>query len=1212
MKITKKPQISIQPIISYPKTAISGKSYVMSIDLSTTSTGENWPFDEEEYLIYCSVESRAFFSVKNLGEPVIVLHRFGGTYGPVTFLLTTNETTKPGNLKVQFFSISGLPIQELVFEDIEIKNPEGAVIPEDNELVEIGLRPPELELGDTQAIITENSIQNTPPRHFRIFLSSPSDVSEERERARNYITKELAKLDPFLNKITCEVVAWDDPHAQIPMLAGETPQVSVNNARPKPSECDIVIVILWSRMGSPLEINEKTYQSGTEWEYLDAIASPNKPPVLLYRRTESPKPPEFDINNSEKAQKQLQEFIAQNQKVQTFFNNLIDEKGVMQGGVNNYKDVEDFDKILRQHLPKLIAIILGEDAKWPYPPTYQSPPQGSRERYLSALRNHSLHIPSTVLGDETDFRKQVSLDQVFIHLEVTQKNLDDLNREDHWMRRGEGDPMLAVDAINKHDRVVLLGDPGSGKSSLVKHLVAGMAQHGDGLLPVFLVLRDLAPLLQQADARGGYEQRQTALANVIINHAVERAEVLQVKEFAEGIRQAMIGEQAFLVLDGLDEVAYEARGLVREAVGALLNRYNVPRVIITCRIRSYTGKAIFTGVPAYTLAPLKEELIASFVDRWYKAQYDLGRVEKVERAGRIEDLTQVVTSEPLLALARNPMLLTTMTIIHQQNAVLPKKRVKLYRKVVDLLLKRWQQGKGEVSEELGIFLDSREEKMRPIMERLAFEAHSPGDEAADLQRMETIDLLSEAHYLGNEGLSRQFLDYVDHRSGLLIGRGGTPERPTVYSFPHWTIQEYLAGSYLIGARGAVQRLQKLAGEGDFWSEAVLLGIEEQVYNSGSYGQNHVLNLASQLGRREPETEAENRLFLWASKMAEVVGADVVEQDPGDVEPGYESLARLRNRLVTVLQSTLPPIERVETGRTLARLGDPRIELLTLEAMPFSYVPAGPFLMGDEPTQINVPYNYWISQYPVTQAQYQLFVDAGGYENEQWWTDAGWKHLVEFEKRNEPVRYANSVYQLPNHPVVGVMWYEAIAYAKWLSNYAQSQGWIESGMNIRLPNELEWEKGARGGLEVPSEPFEVMLAMLSYPDSIAMESNMIPMRHYPWGEEITQNHCSYNETEIGTTSTPGCFPAGRSPYGLYDMSGNVLNWTRSKRGSSYAENNYEKWEGWEDLSGTDERVIRGGSFSGSVNEVRCTSRYDDPPFDIDSGLGFRLVVFPASK
>ena len=658
--------------------------------------------------------------------------------------------------------------------------------------------------------------------HFRIFLSSPGDVAKERAKAIAYIKNELPYTSSFQGKISCEVVAWDDPHAQIPMLAGETPQMTINNARPKPSECDIVIVILWSRMGTPLEIDGKPYQSGTEWEYLDAMAAPGKPPVLLYRRTEAPRQPEFDINNPEKAQEQFQEFMTQNQKVQAFFADLRDKNGVIQGGINQYKDVDDFERVLRQHLPKLIAMRLEKEAKQETSPTddkeeatsthqstYQPPPPGSRERYLKALRNHSLRIPLTVLGDELDFNKQVRLDQVFINLEVTQKSLEDLQREDHWMHHGEGEPVLAVDAVNTHDRVVLLGDPGSGKSSLVKHLVAGMAEEEAGLLPVFLVLRDLAPLLQGAKVGSGYEQRQMDLAQVIIKHAEDRAAVLQVPEFAEGIRHAMVEGKAFLVLDGLDEVPYDAREQVREAVAALLDLHNIPRVIITCRIRSYTGKAVFTGIPTYTLASLKEELITSFVERWYHAQCDLGRVEETLKNERIEDLTTVATKEPLLSLASNPMLLTTMTIIHQQETVLPKERVKLYRKAVDLLLKKWQVDMGKVSKELIAFLESRNEKMRPMMEHLAFKAHSPGNEASDLPRMETINMLADPLYLGKDGLAEQFLDYVDHRSGLLIGRGGTPERPNIYSFPHRTFQEYLAGSYLIGARGAASRLSRI-------------------------------------------------------------------------------------------------------------------------------------------------------------------------------------------------------------------------------------------------------------------------------------------------------------------------------------------------------------------------------------------------------------------
>ena len=111
----------------------------------------------------------------------------------------------------------------------------------------------------------------------RIFLSSPGDVADERKIARELITGELQGSAPYRH-LKLEVIAWDDPDARIPMLANETPQDSVNKARPRPSTCDIVIVILWARMGTPLpetirKPDDEPYLSGTEWEYLDAINS---------------------------------------------------------------------------------------------------------------------------------------------------------------------------------------------------------------------------------------------------------------------------------------------------------------------------------------------------------------------------------------------------------------------------------------------------------------------------------------------------------------------------------------------------------------------------------------------------------------------------------------------------------------------------------------------------------------------------------------------------------------------------------------------------------------------------------------------------------------------------------------------------------------------------------------------------------------------------
>lgn len=99
------------------------------------------------------------------------------------------------------------------------------------------------------------------------------------------------------NRIHIEEVSWDDPGAPVPMDAHLTPQEAIDKRRPKPSQCDIVVVVLWSRMGTPLPPEHtkpggRPYVSGTEYEFCDAMDAAKrtgKPTTLVYRRTEEPK-----------------------------------------------------------------------------------------------------------------------------------------------------------------------------------------------------------------------------------------------------------------------------------------------------------------------------------------------------------------------------------------------------------------------------------------------------------------------------------------------------------------------------------------------------------------------------------------------------------------------------------------------------------------------------------------------------------------------------------------------------------------------------------------------------------------------------------------------------------------------------------------------------------------------------------------------------------
>ncbi len=159
---------------------------------------------------------------------------------------------------------------------------------------------------------------------------------------------------------------------------------------------------------------------------------------------------------------------------------------------------------------------------------------------------------------------------------------------------------------------------------------------------------------------------------------------------------------------------------------------------------------------------------------------------------------------------------------------------------------------------------------------------------------------------------------------------------------------------------------------------------------------------------------------------------------------------------------------------------------------------GPFLYGDQKVRETVDHDYWIAQYPVTNEEYRAFVLAGGYGNRQYWSDNGWKWKLENDIA-VPKYWTDPEWNKADHPVVGVSYYEAAAYASW------------SGK--RLPFEQEWEKAARG------------------------ENG----REYPWGDEFDKDRCNSSESGIGHTTPVTQYPNGVSLYGCYEMAGNVLEW-----------------------------------------------------------------------
>jgi formylglycine-generating enzyme required for sulfatase activity len=886
-----------------------------------------------------------------------------------------------------------------------------------------------------------------------------------------------------------------------------------------------------------------------------------------------------------------------------------------------------------------------------------------RQRYLAGLLAYCRRLPLAAFGAQLEGQRPLTLDQVYIAINTDFQLPESLlakiqsgelahlprdaqgeilaRREKIQMEGGQSREekmrlLPALEAYSVSPRMVLLGQPGAGKSTFAHELIALICEGRPprhvpaGFLPLLIVLRDLAPRLEKIEmSKLSADQQAEALVNAVRDQVVADLPRCNAAEFAPGVLEALAEGPCVLVLDGLDEVPADLRLRVRQAVAALTERYPLERVLVTCRTRSYVGEAELPGFERYTLAPFDNEQITNFARAWYNAQ----ATDAMEAERKAKSLAEAAQEPKTAELARNPMLLTVMAIIHAQDVTLPKERVKLYKRAVEILLDRWQKHK-EGEEALAAIIDPR--KMRPAMELLAYHAHrrkraAPPAEAGDNGEMDLPRHLAEEaleDFLGEAGKARQFLNYVDQRAGLLMGRGGDITRPTAYTFPHRTFQEYLAGCYLLTdtGRDLFDVFFERAADGDLWNLPVQFAAEELLYNEERNGERTLLYLADSLLQADLTGEQAQRAALWSGRMAALASRDLITRDKRGAG-GANYLQRLMPGLVSLLSSGLTPPERAEVGCALARLDDPRLEVLTVDAMQFYFVPAGPFWMGSNKEeikdveellsesprhQVKLP-DYFIARYPVTNAQFAEFVEAGGYKEARYWREAQqaeiWREGIVYidwsKKERDRPDDPGEPFNLSNHPVVGVTWYEALAFTRWLTKRWQDR--LPSGWEVRLPTEAQWEKAARGGLQIPATN-QIRVASpapgFGAPVSrIELRPNANPIRRYTWEGEWELNRANTAEANIETTSAVGCFPAGVSPYNVAEMIGNVWEWCQSKL-KKYP---YKPDDGREVIdTSNDMRSMRGGMFLSE--DARVALRFS-LPLNSYGNIGLRVVVSP---
>jgi formylglycine-generating enzyme required for sulfatase activity len=806
-------------------------------------------------------------------------------------------------------------------------------------------------------------------------------------------------------------------------------------------------------------------------------------------------------------------------------------------------------------------------------------------------------------SDAGSKRSTLSLAGVYTGLDIQQstseKMMEDMLAKGKWREKGLKDvrnlakddedkirPISALEAATLSRKWVLLGDPGSGKTTFVNYLTQVLAQQNfenlsawkeeeRGILPIVIILRDF---YRWAQSKGENKANANHLWKFIC-HDLETKNLLFAEKLLEN---ALEGGKAILMFDGLDEVPPgDARAFVRDSVLAFHVRYDKNRFLVTCRVLSYQNEK--WQLPkedflSFELAPFSQEKIADFIKAWYGEVAQKWNVPTERTATLTEKLLGAVQRTDLARLAPNPLLLTVMALVHTEYGELPDSRAQLYQQAVDVLLWRWEQEKskehGGLSQMMALLQEADRDRndLLLVLGKLAFEAHQNGGDTEDpdavsgISQSELLAAIRELHPQRSLDWAEKILDAMRLRAGLLLDRDGT-----VFTFPHRTFQEYLAGTHLASLPDFPTKAKELVEAGSFWRVVVLLAAGHLAHNT--LNRSMPLMLANELC---PE-EARDDEIGW--RRVALAGETLLELGVNrakDSETGKSVLKRVRTRLTQIVEEGLwmPPL-RAEAGGILGNLGDPRFDArkfylprlykqLPEEQHGFVKIPAGTFWMGskendeeaysDERPQheVNIPYDYWIARYPVTVAQFRAFVEESGHE-------IGDRRSIN-ESPNSPVRYVN--------------WHEARAYGKWLEDKLD---FLPKGYQVRLPTEAEWEKAARGG----------------------------DARRYPWGNaDWHEDLANIDDSKIGHPTPVGMYPRGATSSGVCDLSGNLFEWIQS----SWKDYPYDAEDGREELDAKGvSRVLRGGSWYSYNRGARCASRYSRAPDVRYYYIGFRIVV-----
>lgn len=473
---------------------------------------------------------------------------------------------------------------------------------------------------------------------------------------------------------------------------------------------------------------------------------------------------------------------------------------------------------------------------------------------------------------------------------------------------------------------VILGDPGSGKSTLVRFLaLVGNSRalqkrcqaKPDRRLPILITLRRYADELRTRRQLSLIDYMQECIQG---DFNLKSADL----DFFEYYLET---GQAILLFDGLDELPNpNFKQIVRDRIRTLVTTYPGNTVLVTTRIVGYDSAFRFSEkeFSHFRLTKLQLDEMESFVTDWYHARIE----NPQEREANAKDLVRILRNDDNLAireLAENPLLLTIVALVHRIDAVLPDERVVLYQKCTETLLNTWHTWKYREAEVKNRGREERRNRRR--MEAIANWMHGQSiGTSKDQRAVVPYDSLSSflSTYISDiegpydpdndpQDIATEFLEFVKKKAGLLVEVGDQK-----YSFVHQTFQEYLTASHIIasnevrGVDGIWEDISEYCGD-PRWLEVIRLLIAG-LQSTG--GQQMLIDKVLSLKLSSQKTsrpELLGGLLLDGVEPAELHSNEIIEELVRAASGSVD--ANKFRRLLAILRTWL---SREQTGNPMTK------------------------------------------------------------------------------------------------------------------------------------------------------------------------------------------------------------------------------------------------------------------------------------------------------